>query len=85
MSQIDAQSMQDLYNDWLAHPVTVRLRRLLLQNRESLKEAWASASFSAETTEKTALLSANALGQCEVLQTILNLELEQIFQEPSND
>lgn len=31
------------------------------------------------------MLNANALGQCEVLEAILNLEAEQILSEKAND
>lgn len=82
MSQIVDQSTLEQYNDWLGHPITVRLNRYLRQQREALKEQWANAGFTAATSEQTALLTANAVGQCEVLSTLLNLEPDQLFAEP---
>ena len=85
MSQNVDPSMLEQYDNWLAHPMTVRLNRYLRQERELLKEQWANGAFTAETSEKTALLSANAVGQCEVLSTILEIQPDQLFQEEAND
>lgn len=64
--------------------MTVRLNRFLRQERESLKEQWANGAFTAETSERTALLTANAVGQCEVLSTLIDLQPDQLFMEPEN-
>lgn len=85
MSQNVDPSMLEQYNDWLAHPMTVRLNRYLRRQRELLKEQWAKGGFTSDTSEKTALLTANAVGQCEVLSTIIELEPDQILSEPDND
>ena len=82
MSQNVDPSMLEQYSEWLAHPMTVRLNRYLRQQRELLKEQWANAGFTSSTSEQTALLTANAVGQCEVLSTLLTLEPDQLFAEP---
>lgn len=73
--------MMEQYEDWLSHPVTVRLNRYLHQQRELLKEQWANGAFTAATSEQTVLLTANAVGQCEVLSTLLTLEPDQFLPE----
>ena len=85
MSQKDDLLMQEQYDNWLAHPVTVLLNQYLRRQRELLKEQWANAGFTADTSEKTALLTANAVGQCEVLQTILELQPDQLLESQTND
>ena len=85
MSQTVDPSMLEKYNDWLAHPVTVRFNQYLRRERESLKEQWANGSFTAPSAEQTALLTANAVGQCEVLSTLINLEPDQLFSEQDNE
>ena len=82
MSQTVDLSMLEQYNDWLGHPMTVRLQQFLRLQREALKEQWANGAFTAETSERTALLTANAVGQCEVLSTLLDLQPDQLFAEP---
>lgn len=85
MSQTVDPSILEQYNSWLGHPVTVRLNQYLRQQRELLKEQWANGGFTSDTSEKTALLTANAVGQCEVLSAILEIQPDQLYQEPENE
>jgi len=50
-----------------------------------MRERWSSGSFTADTVEKTALLSANAVGQCEVLSQLIDLEANQLFPEQASE
>ena len=79
MSQTENPLILEQYNDWLTHPVTVALNRYLRQQRELLKEQWANAGFTAASSEQTALLTANAVGQCEVLQALIDIEPDQFL------
>ena len=81
MSQNESNSPATLFNEWLAHPVTVRLRHFLQNQQAALRTQWSSGAFTSESIEKGALLNANAIGQCEVLEQLLNLEPEQLFSE----
>lgn len=85
MSQNESNSPTILFNEWLAHPVTVRLRHLLQDQLQAMRERWSSGSFTADTVEKTALLSANAVGQCEVLSQLIDLEANQLFPEQASE
>jgi hypothetical protein len=41
--------------------------------------------FLAEKWETTAMLNARAIGECETAQAILDLDLEQLLEEPDDD
>ena len=84
MSQIEKESPEIRFNEWLAHPLTVRLRHLLADQLSELQEQWSNGAFTAESVEKSALLNANAVGQCEVIRLILDLEPNQLI-TPEND
>ena len=48
-------------------------------------ESWADGHLTSAMADQTALLTANALGQCEVLKSLLTIDLEQLLPEQSND
>ena len=81
MTPTESNPQLSLYNEWLAHPVTVRLNRYLRQQRQELMEQWAQGNFTSDRGEATLQLNANAIGQCEVLSSIIDLEFQQLFQE----
>jgi hypothetical protein len=70
------------YEDWLAHPITVALNQHLRRQLEELSSQWRQGNFTSDTVDKTALLNANAIGQCEVLDTLLNLKPEEFLEQP---
>lgn len=84
MSQIEKESPTIRFNEWLAHPLTVRLRHLLMGQLVDLQSQWSSGTFTAESAEKTAMLNANAVGQCEVIQYLLDLEPNQLIPEEND-
>ena len=69
------------YEEWLGHPTTRALQHFLRAQRQALAEQWLNGSFTAETVEKTAMLTANAVGQGEVLTLLIDLEPEQFLLE----
>jgi len=79
VSQKESLLMLEQFNDWSTHPVTLALRRHLQNQLQSLKDQWSNGNFTASTAEATALLSANAVGQCEVLNQLLSIEQDQLF------
>lgn len=85
MSQNESNSPTILFNEWLAHPVTVRFRHLLQEQLEEIKRQWSRGAYTTESIEGSAMRTANALGQCEVLETLLELEASQLFAEQVND
>lgn len=81
MSQNENELILERFEDWLTHPVTVALIQHLRSQRESLKEAWASGQFTRGSIEADALLNANAVGQAEVLESLIYLQPEQLQKE----
>ena len=79
MSQNANESIQEKYDDWLAHPVTVALNHFLRREAENLRQQWSQGNFTSDTADKTALLNANAIGQAEVLDRILTLKPDELF------
>lgn len=49
----------------------MQLRQHLRQQLEEIKDKWACSHYTAPTADETALLNANALGQAEVLRSLL--------------
>lgn len=60
----------DSFEEWKHHPVTVRLMKLLLADRESMKEGMINNAFEDESEVK---------GRCRALAIILTLEYEDLF------
>jgi hypothetical protein len=84
VSQIEKDSPAMQFNEWLAHPLTVRLRHLLQDQLAELQEQWSSGAFTDGSMEKMALLNANAVGQCEVIRLLLDLEANQLISEEND-
>ena len=85
MSQNESNSPTILFNEWLAHPVTVRFRHLLQEQLEEIKTQWSRGAYTSESLEKSAMLNANMLGQCEVIELLLSLEANQLFPEQASE
>lgn len=81
MNQNASQLTQERFDDWLQHPTTGALKRFLAEELASLKNQWANGAFTADSVERLALLQANAIGQCEVLQKLLDLDIQQLYPE----
>ena len=71
MTQQESQSTLERYANWLEHPVTQQFRQHLSQQLSQLQAQWSSGNFTSDTVEKTALLNANAIGQCELLIALI--------------
>jgi len=59
------------FDEWKHHPVTKRLMKSLLNDREAMKEGLINGSFEDETEVK---------GRCRAIAIILNLEYEDLFE-----
>jgi len=84
VTQNDNLSHQVMYQEWLQHPVTIRLNRFLEAQRQELLLQWSKGNFTGDSSDKTAQLNANALGQCEVLSVLIDLEFQQLYPEQEN-
>lgn len=68
----------ELWDEWLQHPCTKRLRYWAEMEREELKEKWASGDFTAAFDVEMAVKNAGATGACSIYVDVINLDYEQI-------
>jgi len=66
------------FNDWLQHPVTLAIKEYLKREIEAKKEEWASGVFTDQSQYSTAILNAKAIGVCEALTRVGELEFSQL-------
>lgn len=71
--------------EWLQHPVTKEFRALLLRRIESLKDEWMAGALISETELGTKVLNNRALGACQMLKDLHELDHEQVNREMSDD
>ena len=67
--------------DWLDHPVTQKFMSFLARRKDDLKEQWASGTFTHVERYAAAIANAKAIGQCEELSRMLELQFDQIEPE----
>ena len=60
------------FNDWKQHPCTQRLMKMLLADREEMKEGLINNAFSEEMEVK---------GRCRAIAVLLNLEYTDLYRE----
>lgn len=66
------------FTAWLDDPVTKAVFALLEKGIEDRKEQWAVGDFEDASQFTTAIKGARAIGNCEALKSILELEYEQL-------
>lgn len=55
---------EEEFNEWLLHPVTVAVRRVLDGKREESRRAWEGGSYSDWNDHAHAVINAGAIGEC---------------------
>lgn len=73
------------WDQWRTHPVTQALWQLYNSRRRDLMEQWAAGNFTHPELHAAAILNAKAIGGCEMLHSLLNLDAEQVNGEIGND
>ena len=73
------------FHSWLDDPVTKAVFELLRKGVELRKEQWASGTFEDASQFATAIKGSRAIGNCEALQSVLELEYEQLIGELSDE
>jgi len=61
---------RELFDDWASHPVTQRLMKRLLADREMMKEGLVNNAWTDEAEVK---------GRCRAIAVLLNLEYEDLM------
>lgn len=59
------------FEEWIHHPVTKRLMKMLKQDRETMKEGLVNGSFEDEAEVK---------GRCRAIAIIIDLEYHDLFE-----
>lgn len=69
---------QEQFSTWLEDPVTKSVRQLLHKWLEDRKDQWAQGAFLGEGHFPTLMENARALGNVEICQAVLDLEVSQL-------
>lgn len=72
---------EETWKAWLDHPVTQVLREYLRKEKHSLQERWSAGEFTDMSHFGTAILNAKAVGQCEVIENLLDFDYEKLLTE----
>ncbi len=75
---------QSEFVDWLQHPCTKLLQENFRERRQVFMEAWAAGKFTDTNNAATAMLNAEAIGGCKILQLVLDIEFEDLYQPKGN-
>lgn len=75
---------EEEFNDWLTHPVTKEVKRILAAKREQLRRQWEGGSFTDYTKEGTVLVNVANLGTCRGLAFVEELDYE-LFETELDD
>ena len=68
---------EEMFADWLDHPVTVALQRVLLPHlRAERKDQWESGEILSLAKDEQMLRNAAALGECQGYKYIQELDFE---------
>lgn len=76
IEQISAEEKE--WREWLGHPCTKRLRTWAAREFQAMQDKWASGAFTDMGQFGTAILNAKAIGSCEILSDIKDLDFQQI-------
>lgn len=72
---------KELKKEWLSNPYTMELLDSLRTNMEVIREGWASGSFTGSQSSETLQLNAQAIGQHNALNDIVNYILDLNIEE----
>ncbi len=69
------------FREWQGHPATVALRVFFTRRLDDLKNQWAAGAFTDQSQFGTAIANAKAIGSCETITLLLELDHEQLLGE----
>lgn len=72
---------EELWADWLQHPVTEALRWALARRRQERKDDWEAGETVAFANPEHALRNAAAIGECQGYKFVQEITLETLKQE----
>ena len=71
----------EMFEDWLLHPVTQDLRRVLYLRRRQRQLEWEEGAVLDLGKDTQMLLNAAAIGECKAYRFIAELDFEQLYGE----
>jgi len=69
------------FAEWLEHPVTVALRKVLEKKRDDLRRAWEGGSFTDYEKEGTVITNVANMGTCKGYAWVQELDWEELETE----
>lgn len=76
---------EEEFNDWLQHPMTRELMRVLEAKREELRQGWEGGSFTDWEPEAMALTNVGNIGTCRGFAYVQEFDYETYLMEIEND
>lgn len=76
---------EEIFADWLQHPVTEALKLLLQKWRDERKEEWEKGDALTQGQQVYPLLNAAAVGECTGFRLIQELDFEKLRGELEDD
>ena len=72
------EQWKELWDSWKLNPVTQQLLRYLNSEIQAKTFQWRQGQFDHMTQFATSIQNARAIGNCEMAQIVIDLELEQL-------
>ena len=69
------------FNEWLQHPMTKELKRVLKMKREELRQDWEGGSFTDWEAGAMALVNVGNIGTCKGYAYVQEFDYEQYMTE----
>ena len=69
---------EEEFKEWLLHPVTQEVMRVLEARREELRRQWEGGSFADYSIETTSLVNVGNLGTCKGYAFVMDLTYEDL-------
>lgn len=70
---------------WKDHPVTEKVYALFARRRDKQRHDWEAGVFQRQTAEETHIANANALGYCNALAELEDLDYPQLETELNDE
>lgn len=78
MSKSKQTLQEEMFSDWLLHPVTEALRQVLADKRQERKDKWEDGNVLELGKDQQMLLNAAAIGECNGFKYVQELTFETL-------
>ncbi len=73
------------FKDWLVHPVTQEVMKILAARREQRRQDWEGGAYTDWTQEGMALTNVGNIGECKAYAFVMDLDYEAYLTEIDDD